>query len=306
MKKTTVLFILLFLLQFISVSSAIEISCGEKCTWSVKNNILTISSENEEMRDFYSDEEVPWISEIKTVEKIILRRIRSVGQKAFQHAEKLKSVDFGENIQKIGKGAFYNSGLEEIEIPSSVISIESSAFEENKLLKNVKFSESSGKANLKEIGEKAFKNCFALETITLPDSVETIGRKMFEGCKMLAKVSFGKELKEIEEHIFMKCRNLQTITIDENNEVFMTDETNRAILSKDGKKIITFAVGSKETEFEVPFGVETIQKEAFVENQLESIIFPSLFASLCSTHWKGCLCWFNKVGKCDNDVCFDH
>ena len=89
---------------------------------------------------------------------------------------------------KIGKFAFYSCvSIENISIPSSVVSIKEGAFEECLALKELEFQSPS---SLKLIDIFAFKGCTSLflDRIKIPDDVQC-GKYAFDGC--------GKIVKEI-------------------------------------------------------------------------------------------------------------
>ncbi len=77
-----------------------------------------------------------------------------------------------------------------------------------------------GNSKLKVIGEDAF--CIAeIEEISIPDSVEIIGKWAFKQCDDLKIVRFGEnsKLKEIHYEAFGRCRNLETINLPDSIEV---------------------------------------------------------------------------------------
>ena len=83
-------------------------------------------------------------------------------------------------------------------IPSSVVEISDSAFEECKSLKEVVFGAGSA---LKKICSWAFWKCTSLRNIQFPDSLETIGKYCF--CESgLEEVVLPASVKNIEPRAF--------------------------------------------------------------------------------------------------------
>ena len=65
--------------------------------------------------------------------------------------------------------------------------------------------------NLKVVGRQAFYEWSALESVTLPDSVETIGEKAFFKVGALTEIYLPASLKEIGKQAFYQCTALETI-----------------------------------------------------------------------------------------------
>ena len=65
------------------------------------------------------------------------------------------------------------------------------------------------------INQFAFCNCTSLASITIPESVTSIGSYAFEGCKSLANVTFegDSRLTSIGSSAFFSCKGLTSITI---------------------------------------------------------------------------------------------
>lgn len=103
--------------------------------------------------------------------------LRTIGEGAFSHCDKLKSVKFGNGIEKIGsqnddEGCFfaYCTELEEIEFPPSLKYLGQNAFYGCKNLKRVRFND-----GLMVIDKDAFNYCTNLKEVTLPYSLQEIG-----------------------------------------------------------------------------------------------------------------------------------
>lgn len=103
--------------------------------------------------------------------------LRIIGEGAFSHCDKLKSIKFGNGIEKIGsqnddEGCFfaYCTELEEIEFPPSLKYLGQNAFYGCKNLRRVRFND-----GLMVIDKDAFNYCTNLKEVTLPYSLQEIG-----------------------------------------------------------------------------------------------------------------------------------
>ncbi len=67
-----------------------------------------------------------------------------------------------------------------------------------------------------KIGERAFKNCRNLTSVTIPESVNEIGNSAFYGCSSFVSVTIPESVNEIGDSTFYGCSSLVSITIPEN------------------------------------------------------------------------------------------
>ena len=162
--------------------------------------------------------------------------VTSIGENVFYNCESLTNITIPDSVTSIGVSAFQNcSSLTYITIPDSVASIGHYAFinagyykDENnwkndvlyigKYLVGVKET-ISGLYEIKDgtlvIVDGAFQNCDSLTSITIPDSVTTIGYSAFNNCNSLTSVDFGKnsQLTNIGCHAFSDCDILASIEL---------------------------------------------------------------------------------------------
>lgn len=121
--------------------------------------------------------------------------LRIIGEGAFSHCDKLKSIKFGNGIEKIGsqnddEGCCfaYCTELEEIEFPPSLKYLGQNAFYGCKNLKRVKFND-----GLMVIDKDAFNYCTNLKEVTLPYSLQEIGWHNFS-CTEKINMKFDMHL----------------------------------------------------------------------------------------------------------------
>ena len=123
------------------------------------------------------------------------------------------SVIIADGTVGIADGAFVgNPEITSVTIPASVTTIGDNAFSNCSALETVTFEAGS---QLATIGESVFDYCSALEAITIPAGVTTIGNNAFNSCADLASVTFaeGSQLETIGEGVFFECSALTSITI---------------------------------------------------------------------------------------------
>ena len=107
----------------------------------------------------------------KSLNSIDIRNCEKIGNECFYDCDNLIDVVLSDNLSLIPYGCFWNTGIQSINLPSSLINIGSYAFYETELL-TINIPE-----GVKKIFSKAFK-C-PLESITLPSTLESIDNNAF-------------------------------------------------------------------------------------------------------------------------------
>ena len=120
---------------------------------------------------------------------IIPDHVLTIGEGAFKNSINLKNVILPLNVTRIENSAFENcENLYFIDIPKSVQYIGDSAFKSSGLVTlNIE-------GELKYIGHDAFMYCYNLREITISNSFEKFGLRVFKQCNSLQTINMNLHL----------------------------------------------------------------------------------------------------------------
>jgi len=120
------------------------------------------------------------------------------------------------------------------------------------------------------IGDNAFKQCTGLESVSLPNTLQTIGRWAFSGCANLETVELPDTVNHIGAEAFLDCAQLTDI-----NYPMAWD----SVTTWNGGQI--FRGCTSLTDITVPEGVTTIPAYAFdASDCLQSVSLPSTLKTI--------------------------
>ena len=187
---------------------------------------------------FISDNAFNNCKELKTIQ--IGQSVKEIGMNAFLHCELIENVVLPDQLEHIGKGAFaFCCNLISVNFGSKLKTIGESAFEECCCLSNVALPYSfcymkrqafSGCINISSIsfgktryiGSNAFRGCKGLTTLTIPQSVVSIGNDAFGYNDYLKKVVLFSTLSSVSRRAFAECKSLRTIEFHGTKEQLKT------------------------------------------------------------------------------------
>ena len=205
----------------------------------------------------------------------------------FENKNKIKSLVIRDGINYIGAEVFYGcTYLDNIIIPDSVTSIGCEAFYDTAYYRNSDNWEDdvlyigkyliearytiTGNYNVKNgtltIADEAFRGCYRLKSITIPDSVTSIPSCAFSSCSKLKSITIPASVKTIGFDAFDNCDSLESITI--------------------------------------PYGVTSIDSGAFVDcRNLKSITIPDSVTSIGSNAFSR-TAYYNEYENWENGVLY--
>ena len=208
----------------------------------------------------------------------------------FYGCKNLRRVEFSEGLEKIGLGAFYRSGVERIDLPSSTRWIAAEAFLGCERLRNIRLNE-----GLETLGEPKYDGAYtcygrtfeysALESVVIPSTLEVLEELTFDECKNLTSVVFaeGSRLKDIRDSCFA-CTALKLFEAPPSlrkicSGAFYFCESLQRVVLNEGLEV----VGIDSTEYNYGIG-------AFEKSGIKEIVLPGTLVKLDGSTFVKCDC----------------
>ena len=137
--------------------------------------------------------------------------ITHMGINVFGSCTNLTSVHLPASLDTLPNSTFsYCTKLTTVTVPRNVSCISNQAFIAAENLKSVIIQEGS---RLNEIGEYAFRECYSLETLIMPNTVTKIGNACFYQCHNIKNLHVSENLTETGTGLFWDCYELTSAAI---------------------------------------------------------------------------------------------
>lgn len=174
-------------------------------------------------------------------------------------------------VTALADKAFYEKHVTTVVVPDSVTQIGDLCFSGDNYLVSLKLPD-----GLAELPYGALESCFRLSDFDLPQGLKKISASALQFNQYLTHLDLPGGLREIEPLNFIGLFGLESLTLTDENEAFVLDETNGLLMTADGTRLLRcFSDIVPQTEITLPDGVKTIDPFAFhYDYDVRKIILP--------------------------------
>jgi len=180
--------------------------------------------------------------------------LKSIGEDAFVFCN-IESIDLSKcNSIILNLGSFYSNRAKKLVLPQTITYIPVECFGNND------FETIDLPNSLERIDARAFEGCEFLKTLDTKN-VKIINLQAFGDCKKLKEINFNSKLEEIEEYAFCDCNSLINVNLNKTNittlKSFVFDKC------KHLNKII------------LPSTIEILEKDCLRDTLIKTIMLPT-------------------------------
>ena len=265
----------------------------------IGDNKVSVTYRDLDFNTYSGDVTIPAVTTFEGVTYDVV----AIRSHAFYACNRLTGVNLPNSLIDIGAGAFRNSTLPEITIPSSVKSIGNGAFLIRSGFQRVNITDLVAWCNISfetrfanplyyahhlflngsevtdlvipdgmtAVKRYSFYGCTGLSSVVIPDAVTSVGRSSFGECTGMTSLVLGNSLKMIGDSAFYMCTGLTSIVLPDALETLgfwaFSKCTGLTDLTLNNTlKVVgrnAFAYCSALTGVVIPNSVETIGSGAF-------------------------------------------
>lgn len=197
--------------------------------------------------------------------------LRSVSKGAFVGAQ-VASLTLPDGFESMDDTAFwYMPKLERVDLGGAT-TLPDSAFRYDKVLAEVNFRPDLNR--LTDVGDYAFDTT-ALTSVTLPDSVVSIGKGAFADNAALTSVHLGSGVASIGESAFVGANALASLSVAPANSMYTVEDGVLYSKGDAGRTLVLYLPTKTDTDVMVPDGTVAIADAAFANNtSLRRVVLP--------------------------------
>lgn len=196
--------------------------------------------------------------------------IETIGDYWFRNCESLTEFDLPETVQTIGTYAFFGTKLNQVEIPASVTKIGHYAFSKTPL------KEATIRAQLDTTtaaGDYVFANCTELQSVTIAEGFECVGKHWFDADTALKTVKLPSSLSIIADYAF-RSSGIEQIELNEGLSEIKTTAFSKTLL----------------TSIVIPDTVTSMGASIFNGcEKLESVVLSEGLSMISASTFSGCI-----------------
>ena len=217
----------------------------------------------------------------------------TIDEGAFSSAQ-ITSLTLPSSLRSVSKGAFVGSQVTSLTLPDGFESMDDmafwympklervdlggatalpdSAFRYDKALAEVNFRPDLNR--LTDVGDYAFDTT-ALTSVTLPDSVVSIGKGAFADNAALTSVHLGSGVASIGESAFVDANALASLSVAPANSMYTVEDGVLYSKGDAGRTLVLYLPTKTDTDVTVPDGTIAIADAAFANNtSLRRVVLP--------------------------------
>ena len=209
----------------------------------------------------------------------------AIVNKAYTYSDNLSDVFgsqvtkyiIGDNVKGIGEYAFSGcSSLISVTIGDGVTSIGTKAFDGCSSITSPVYN-----AHCFAYMPKSYSGAYVI-----PEGIKQIAGGAFSGCSSLTSVTIGNSVTSIGMYAFSGCSSLTSINVDANNSNYSS--TDGVLFNKDKTTLIAYPRG-EQGAYTIPNSVTSIGEYAFYEcSSLTFITIPNSVTSIGGSAFYGC------------------
>ncbi|MBR5393719.1 MAG: leucine-rich repeat domain-containing protein [Bacteroidaceae bacterium] len=134
--------------------------------------------------------------------------VTNISSGAFINCNSLTSISIPNSVTSIGKYAFYGTSWFDNQPDGLVYAGKVVYIYKGEIPEGTDIVIKEGTLG---ITSQAFYRCSGLISVSIPNSVTSIGYEVFDGCSNLSSVAIGNGVKNIGEHAFFGCTGLTNV-----------------------------------------------------------------------------------------------